>query len=221
MKPNAIIWNEVLDSTNNELKRNGERYDNLSIVAARYQTAGRGQGNHSWKSAAGENLTFSILLRFGNELLRPLKANAIVLITQVATLSLRELLLSEGLPAQIKWPNDIWVDGRKICGMLIENTLDREYVASSVIGIGLNLNQQEFDPLLPNPVSLWQLTGKKYDPEATLDRYAQVFCRYADMLNTDEGRLKLNEEFGKYVFVLDEERQKSLTKAIEDFEASL
>jgi len=220
MKPTAIVWLETVDSTNSELRRGLESLDNLSIVAARFQTAGRGQGSHRWTSAAGQNLTFSILLKPGTGGLDAIKANAGILLTQIATLSMRELLLAEGLDPVIKWPNDVWVDGRKVCGMLIENIVEGGYITASIIGIGLNLNQKEFDPLLPNPTSLSLLTGKEYITDEVLEEYAKIFCRYAELTNSESGRARLQSDFSESVFVLDEERQASLNKAIEDYEAS-
>jgi len=221
MKPYSIVWHEVLDSTNNELKRRLFELDNLSVVAAKFQTAGRGQGTHSWNSAPGENLTFSILLKFGCDGIVPLKAAQAILITQISTLAVVELLENEGVEAKIKWPNDIWTGGKKICGMLIENTVQSGMIVDSIIGIGLNLNQKEFDPKLPNPVSLGLLTGKSYEVEASLEDFSKIFFRLLDEISSPDGREKIQRRFAEYVFVLDEERAASLKKAIEDYEASL
>ena len=112
---------------------------NLSVIAARFQTAGRGQGTHTWLSPKDENLTFSILIRFGEDGVPVLPATEAVRISYIATLSIRDFLLDEGIESRIKWPNDIWVEDRKICGMLIENILDGPNVGCSIIGIGINI----------------------------------------------------------------------------------
>ena len=215
----SITWLECTDSTNSDIRRGLDVLDNLSVIAARFQTAGRGQGSHTWLSPKAENLTFSLLLRFGEGSICPLPATEAVRITQMATLSVHSFLAEEGISARIKWPNDIWVGDKKICGMLIENILDGNEVRSSIIGIGLNLNQREFDPALPNPVSLSQLTGKDYDLEDTLKRVYDNICRRVAQLSSSDGRSELENEFGKYLFHLDRSRQEVLSGAIEDFEA--
>ena len=179
--------------------------DNLSIVAARSQTAGRGQGSHTWHSTPGENLTFSILYRFTGPF--SLAASDALLITQVTTLGLRDYLLGQGVEARIKWPNDIWVADRKICGILIENVLEEGFLRESIVGIGLNLNETDWPAELPNPVSLHELTGGRYNPHAELPRLYEEICRRFAMLSDPDGRKSLQEEFGKYVFRLPEEPQ--------------
>lgn len=215
----GIVWYDCLDSTNFELRRRIGALDNLSVIAARYQTAGRGQGSHSWLSPAGENLTFSMLLRPGGPDEGRLPAAGALNITRLATLSIHAFLQEEGVTARIKWPNDIWVDDRKICGMLIENIVDGGVITDSIIGIGINLNQRAFDPSLPNPVSLLQLTGKEYPPEATLQRIYAQLCRHAALLDSDDGICELEREFDKYLFHLDKPRQDRLDAAIAGFEA--
>ena len=217
----AIEWLDETDSTNSELRRRLHSLDNLSVIAAEYQTAGRGQHSHTWLSPEGENLTFSVLLRFGPGAVPFLPAAEAVRITQMATLSIRSFLLSEGVESRIKWPNDIWVADRKICGMLIEIILDGNNVASSIIGIGINLNQKVFDPALPNPVSLSQLTGKHYPLRTTLQTIYEMICRRAAQLSTSDGRNELEKEFAEHLFHLERHEQQTLDEAISDFEEGL
>ena len=172
----SIFWLESTDSTNYALRARLSELDNLSIVAAREQTAGRGQGTHTWFATPGRNLTFTILYRFGTAC--PLAASDAILITQVTTLALRDYLLANGVEARIKWPNDIWVGDRKICGILIENSLEGASVRESIVGIGLNLNETGWPAELPNPVSLTELTGKTYRLEAELERLQKAICRH-------------------------------------------
>ena len=197
-----IIWLDSADSTNSALRRLSEGLDNLSIVAARAQTAGRGQGDHTWFASPGTNLTFSILYRFGGE--SALAAADAILITQVTTLALRDYLLSHGVQARIKWHNDIWVGDRKICGILIENRLEGAAVQESIVGIGLNLNETDWPEELPNPVSLRELTGRTYDLETELEGLHKEICRRFGQLASGDGRRSLQEEFGKYMFRLPE-----------------
>jgi len=188
-----IKWFEELDSTNDELLRHLSLYDNLSVVAARSQTAGRGQRGNSWHSAPGENLTFSLLLRPGE-----LPAWEFMSLTYLATLAVKDWLCGEGVHAVIKWPNDIYVGRRKICGMLVENTLEGSRITASVIGIGLNLNQTVFPGQLVNPVSLKSLTGREYPPEAALEALLDHFDFPA--LESPAGRARLWETYQEGLF---------------------
>ena len=195
---NEIIWLTRTDSTNREARRRIRDLDNLSVLAAWEQTDGRGQGDHTWTSAAGENLTFTVILHFPP--CAPVGTDGILLITQLVTRALREYLLGQGVQARIKWPNDIYVGDRKICGILIENILEGKQVRSSLIGIGLNLNQLDFPADLPNPVSLRQLTGRQYDLRAELVALREALKQSASLLETQEGRICLANYFDQYVF---------------------
>lgn len=195
-----IIWHKELDSTNSEARRLLAGLDNLSVIAAAYQTAGRGQGDHTWTSSRGENLTFSVVLKFDRGFL---SARDALLITQVTTLALCRMLSSKGIPSWIKWPNDIYVaDMKKICGILIENVLNCESVGSSIIGIGLNVNQTSFSPDLPNPTSMKLLTGREYDTHALLEEFQIHISDALQLMSSDEGRNVLDQEFKSRVFYL-------------------
>ena len=198
----GIIWLKLTDSTNDEARRLIRDLDNLSVIAARCQTAGRGQGDHKWHSLPGENLTFSVVLKFGEQGLAPLAARDALTITETITLALRLYLEEKGISVRIKWPNDIYTGDRKICGILIENILHGSDIVSSIIGIGLNLNQTEFPADLPNPVSIAQMTGAHYDPSAELVRFRDILSACAEKTNTAEGRRYLDECFKEYVFNL-------------------
>ena len=143
------------------------------------------------------NLTFSLLYRPA-----ALASADILLITCGTTLGIRDYLLGHGIESRIKWPNDIWVGDRKICGILIENKLDGTTIAESIIGIGFNLNETDWPEELPNPVSLKELTGSDYDPEQELADLAEKICRRLSDIDSAGGRLRLQEEFGKNVFRL-------------------
>ena len=198
-----IRWLDTVESTNDEARRLLGELDNLSVIAARCQTAGRGQGDHKWHSRPGENLTFSAVLKFGGEgALAPLAARDALLITETVTLALRLYLAEEGVKARIKWPNDIYVGDLKVCGILIENILKGQEVDASIIGIGLNLNQTVFPEDIPNPTSLSLLTGRNYDPEAELVRFHGILSECAEKTNTAEGRRYLDKAFNEYMFRL-------------------
>ena len=194
----AIIWLKLTDSTNDEARRRLDVLDNLSVVAARTQTSGRGQGDHTWTSEPGQNLTFNVVLKFPP--CAPHAASEILRITQAVTHALREYLLSKGVAARIKWPNDIYVGDKKICGILIENILGGKQVAASMVGIGLNLNQLRFPADLPNPVSLRQVTGRRYDLREELVLLREELKKSASLLDSQEGRTELARYFDAYVF---------------------
>ena len=135
-----------------------------------------------------------------------LPAREMIAITCATTLGIRDYLLSHGIEARIKWPNDIWVGDKKICGILIENILDGTGIGASIIGIGLNLNETGWPADLPNPVSLSELTGKRYDCREELEALAEKIRRRFSLAESRDGRENLQEEFGKYVFRLPEGR---------------
>ena len=193
-----IKWLEEVDSTNNLLLRHIRDYDNLSVVAAVTQTAGRGQRGNRWVSAPGDNLTFSLLLRPEG-----LPAREVMAVTGLATLAVRDALRDEGVPAVIKWPNDIYVGKRKICGMLVENGLDGADIAWSVIGIGINLNQTQFPGEVLNPVSLKRLTGRSYELEPFLEKVCREIEKRLPELETEESRKGLLEAYEQDLYQKD------------------
>jgi BirA family transcriptional regulator, biotin operon repressor / biotin---[acetyl-CoA-carboxylase] ligase len=154
MKDINIHWLKSIDSTNSEAQRKLPNSPDLSVWFAEFQTAGRGQRGNKWESKSAENLTFSILFKPSNVL-----ATNQFVISQVASLGIWKYLQSRGVHSKIKWPNDIYVDDNKICGVLIENTLSNDILSASIVGIGLNLNQKEFFGA-PNPTSLSLILGK-------------------------------------------------------------
>lgn len=195
----GIKWFESLASTNNEAKKHITDYDNLSVIATIEQSAGRGQGSHTWYTTPGKNLTFTIVFNPEN-----LPASEALYLTRITTLSLLSYLAARGVRARIKWPNDIWVEDKKICGILIENILEGNLVHNSIIGIGLNINESGWPEDLPNPVSLGELTGKSYDIHEELETFYKEFCRHAQMLSSEDGRKYLCKNFDENVFRLPE-----------------
>ena len=194
-----IIWYDELDSTNNEARRVLDALDNLSVIAAVGQSAGRGQGDHTWFASPGKNITATIVLKPEN-----LSAGDYLFVTRVTTLALLSYLREHGVQARIKWPNDIWVENRKICGILIENIIDGNRMKACLIGIGLNINEEGWPENLPNPVSLKELTGKEYDVRHELQLLVGQFSRHSEMLLSSDGRNYLEQEFARYVFRLPE-----------------
>ena len=194
-----IIWYDELDSTNNEARRVLDALDNLSVIAAVGQSAGRGQGDHTWFASPGKNITATIVLKPEN-----LSAGDYLFVTRVTTLALLSYLREHGVQARIKWPNDIWVEDRKICGILIENIIDGNRMKACLIGIGLNINEEGWPENLPNPVSLKELTGKEYDVRHELQLLVGQISSHSEMLLSSDGRNYLEQEFARYVFRLPE-----------------
>ncbi len=197
-----IIWLDSAKSTNSELRMRLGELDNLSVIAAVEQTAGRGQGSHTWYSSPRTNLTFSILYRFPECGQGLLKVADMLLVTQITTLGIRDYLLSKGITARIKWPNDIWVGDRKICGILIENILDGDRIEASIVGIGLDVNEETWPEELPNPVSMKQLTGVHYELVSELEELCESISKRYFQSMDKEGRKSLEKEFGEHMFKL-------------------
>jgi BirA family biotin operon repressor/biotin-[acetyl-CoA-carboxylase] ligase len=163
---NFITLKEV-DSTNNFLKNlasNSKPVIEGTVIMAENQFAGRGQQQNGWHAKPGKNLTFSILLKpFFLAVTNQFDLTRAVSLGIFETL---EPLLGEKL--KIKWPNDIYYDNYKIGGMLIENMVQGSQIKNSVIGIGLNINQERFPPHLPMARSLKQILHQDYDLKTLL-----------------------------------------------------
>jgi BirA family transcriptional regulator, biotin operon repressor / biotin---[acetyl-CoA-carboxylase] ligase len=160
-----IIKLNAIDSTNDYLKQlNREKnLDNFTVVSAVNQTKGKGQRGAEWVSEPGKNLTFSVLIK------HPVDFQLPVFDYNVAvSVSILEVLQEIEIPKlNIKWPNDILADGKKIGGVLIENSLKSGGSIDSVIGIGLNVNQTDF-ALLPTATSMKNIVNSSFDLEALI-----------------------------------------------------
>ena len=195
MKNNPdIIWLDVAESSNDEARKAIDSLDNLSVVAVRCQTSGRGRQENVWVSAPGENLTFSIVLKSVG---LSINARDQFAISQAVSLAVADLLAEHGIEAQIKWPNDIYVGNRKICGILIENAIHGDKIAWSIAGIGLNVNQICFPASLPNPTSMalesevTPITDQEpISLEALLAEFQQIFISYCNRYLHIAGGLK-------------------------------
>lgn len=172
MDVKRIHRNEVT-STNTyvkELLNEGIELPDLTVVEAEYQTGGRGQQGNSWESERGKNLTFSFVCH-------PtfLEATHQFVLSQAIAVAVYRTLsdLTDGI--SIKWPNDIYWNNRKICGILIECNLMGSTIKDCIIGTGININQTEFRSDAPNPVSLAQITGFTFNRQHILDGVVQQF----------------------------------------------
>lgn len=193
-----IIWLKSADSTNSELRRRLDQSGDLSIIAAEMQSAGRGQGDHVWHSAPGQNLTFSVLLRHGG-----LKASDALAVTSIMALGICDYLRTKGIDPWIKWPNDIWVGEKKICGILVENCIRAGMIDFSIVGVGLDLNQTDWPAELPNPVSLKELTGLEYDTHEELRQLSDSLARRSAQAAAPGGATEIIAEFSSVVIRLE------------------
>lgn len=160
MHPFKIIQLEETSSTNDYLKGLSlkDQVEEFTVAVAEFQASGKGQRGNSWEAEKGKNLLFSILLY---PTFIPV-ANQFLL-SQLLSLSIKEELAQYSAGFSIKWPNDIYWKEKKICGILIENDLQGRSISRSIGGIGININQKTFYSSAPNPVSLYQITGKEHN----------------------------------------------------------
>ncbi len=155
-------------------------------IVATEQDAGRGQRGNSWESEPGANLTFSTLLRPTG--LAPSRLFELSMLISLAIVdSIDAVLKTEGsdLRCAIKWPNDIYVGDRKICGILIENRLSGATIDCVIAGIGINVNQRVFVSDAPNPVSIIQLTGRETALDPMLESLVEDIVARTDAYCSD------------------------------------
>jgi BirA family biotin operon repressor/biotin-[acetyl-CoA-carboxylase] ligase len=175
--PNLIALDSV-PSTSSYLATIADTLPDGTVVVTREQTAGRGQRGNSWEAEPGANLTFSLLLRPEG-----VKAVEQFAISEAVALGIVTALQAymPGVDVRIKWPNDIYANGRKICGILIENAILGTEIRRSIAGIGINVNQTVWRSDAPNPVSMAQLTGKTFDLDTLLTDVFRAI--YAELSN--------------------------------------
>lgn len=166
-------------STNSYLRElsNKEPLPEGSVVITDFQSKGKGQVGNTWESEAGKNLMFSLLIYPDF-----MPANRQFLISQIASLAVKEALEHYMDSLTVKWPNDIYWKDKKICGILIENDLSGQHLYASVIGIGINVNQKMFHGDAPNPISMTQITGREYDRDEVLKSFYRIFFKYYNLL---------------------------------------
>lgn len=159
---------EEAKSTNTYLLEHAPSLPDRTVVYTYRQTAGRGQKGNSWESEPGMNLAFSLLLKRP-----PVEVRKQFYISEAVSVAICDFLSQFADGFKVKWPNDIYHHDSKICGILIENSLDGNQIAHSVIGVGININQTRFLSDAPNPISLKQITGNDYD----LDQLLHDVCQ--------------------------------------------
>lgn len=180
-----------------------------TVIIADQQTNGRGQDQNTWESEPKKNLTFSIILY--PEFLNPSEQFRLIEVTSLGITDFIKTLLPLESNIKIKWPNDIYVGDKKLCGTLVQSSIVGPKLTESIIGIGLNMNQEKFYSDAPNPISLKQITGQNYDLKLSLinlcssidNRYSQLKVKQHSKLESDYLSL-LYRYFEWHDFIIDE-----------------
>lgn len=152
------------------------------VISTLCQTKGKGQGSNKWDSNAGENITATWILK--PEFLLPSEQ---FLISQMGSLAVSDCLFEiGGINTLIKWPNDIYFNLSKIAGILIEHIIEGDSIKYSIIGIGININQQTFSQQLPNPISLRNITNNYFDLKKVLLKLTSNIDKRYEKLRTGQ-----------------------------------
>ena len=198
-----IIKLKEVDSTNiyarEILKKFPEIVEGTTIVAS-FQTSAQGQDGNYWESGKEQNILLSIILH--PEFLKP---DQLFYLNISVSLALYDFVESYNISdIKIKWPNDIYVGNKKIAGVLIHNDLEYSSVRNSIIGIGININQDKFNPDIPNPISLKNIINKESDLNVCLEILLNcIEKRYNILKNMDfEG---IYTEYHKTLYLLGQE----------------
>ncbi len=191
----SIIHLQTIDSTNNYVAKlfNAGKINHGSVIMADEQTAGRGQRQKKWDAEPGKNLLCSFYLKPAN-----LSVDNHLVLSHITSLALVDLLRKYHVNAAIKWPNDIYVNHRKIAGILIENSLSGMNISHSIIGIGFNVNQQQFEH--PLATSMLNETGNKYLVRDILMELLQSMNNYWNNLENKQYDL-LNKDYLEQLYL--------------------
>lgn len=181
----SIKWHrsDSIGSTNTYLRELGggdPAYD-YEVAVADFQTAGRGQKGNTWESEQGKNLLFSILAHPKN-----IKVREQFYISEAIALAVSDSVMAALGPqfareVSVKWSNDVYWKEFKMAGILIENTLQGDRILDTVVGVGLDVNQEVFLSDAPNPISLKNITGRDYDRDALLSDIVERFKGYMEL----------------------------------------
>lgn len=206
-----IIHMSCVDSTNEEAKRQADAgAPHGSVFWADIQTAGKGRRGREWVSVSAENLYFTVLLR---PELAPEKLSMLTLLMGLAVA--RGLETMTDLQPKIKWPNDLVLGNKKVCGILSEMKLDGRKAAYCVIGVGINIGQKVFAKELQDKATSLELEGAKADVgdllEAVLEAFTGLYDtfmlsgdlgfvmdKYNEMLAGRNGQVRVLEPGGEY-----------------------
>jgi biotin-[acetyl-CoA-carboxylase] ligase BirA-like protein len=182
-----IINFDSIDSTSTYLKQSYDKLDDLTLVFASFQTSGHGRMKRDWVSPKGDSLLFSIL--FKNE-------NVIKNFPSLSLMSacyVRKFLLKYIDNVSIKWPNDVYVNGKKICGILLESVSLGDSIDAVILGIGININIKSFNDELKNKAtSLYLETNKTFNIDDLKDDLIKSLKQLVLAINSsDKGYLEV------------------------------
>ena len=174
-----------------------------TVITAGHQTAGRGQIGSNWYSAPGESLCTSVILypRF-------LPAQQQYLLNLAIALALRSALqVYTENKVWVKWPNDLYLNGRKLGGILIQNTLQGKRLESSIVGFGINVNQTAFPEEAPQALSLRQATGKTFPIDQLLNTVLEKLEQHYLQLRSGYPPAQLRQAYYAHLWGYQEERR--------------
>ena len=189
-----ILHFDEINSTNvylyDKMSENNDISD--TVVVAAHQTAGRGMDKNRWESEKEKNLLFSIALNVNY-----LEAENQFKISQAVSVAIVETLeqFIDNQQLFIKWPNDIYFGDKKLAGILIQNTIESRMMGTSIIGIGLNVNQIEFSKDIPNPISLKLISGLEYDLDNLLNLLVSGINNSVESLCFEDKRKEINRKY--------------------------
>ena len=164
---NAQSTNKLLSKMVQNALTSGGKIPPFFALSTDFQSEGRGMGSNTWFSDKGQNILVSIYFEPNLP-----AANQFVFNQYFSLFTL--FFIQKRLPnALIKWPNDIYVDGKKIAGILIEHTVCGDRLQHTIAGIGININQDHFPDDIPHPTSLFLETGREHDVNELLEEYWQ------------------------------------------------
>ena len=213
--PNTILLQETT-STNDYIKRNVHILPSGTVIIAFKQTAGRGQKGNSWEAEPGKNATLSLLVK------RPkISVKDQFAISEAVSLAIVDELENYASGFKIKWPNDIYYGDHKIGGILIEHSLADDGIDYTIVGVGVNINQQVFISGAPNPVSLTQITGKTYDMNVISDRLSEILERYCNLDGSQEQLETMHQRYLDKLYRYDGKPHLFVTPEGIQFEATI
>lgn len=202
-----VTFYDTLGSTNQQAKVDAEHgAAHGTLVVADMQTAGRGRRGRSWSSPPGTNVYFTLILK------PQVEPDAVSMLTLVMALAVAEGIRETcGVESGIKWPNDIVVNGKKVCGMLTEMSVEREYIHYVVTGVGINIKKQEFTPEIAAKATWLEQECGRAVPRAILvanvmrayEKYYEEFLKAGDLTGLQEQYNALLVNCGRQVHVLD------------------
>lgn len=191
-----ICYFDVTDSTNTQAKSLGEGdAPNGTLVVAGKQESGRGRRGRSFESPAGTGIFMTLLLRPEIE---PQNASMLTLVSALAVAKGIEHMVD--LPVQIKWPNDIVVNGKKVCGILTEMSAQMDYVNYIVIGIGINVSNEEFPEEIKDvATSIYLESGKHVNRAMLIEKIWEEFEDYYELYEKTQDLSSLVKEYDSYL----------------------